>query len=84
MERLKKIIVNSGLSIKQALKHMDVVAEKTLFVTKDANVLLGAVTDGDIRRWILKGLHLNEPIFKVMNKNPVFLSEDYSRKDAQY
>ncbi|MDP2939776.1 MAG: nucleotidyltransferase family protein [Candidatus Omnitrophota bacterium] len=83
METLKKIIVNSDLSIKQALKRMDETGEKILFVAKDTNVLLGTVTDGDIRRWILKGFSLSRPISKLMNTNPVVLNEGYSKEEAK-
>lgn len=38
------------------------------------NILLGTVTDGDIRRALLSGVNLNETVDKVMNKRPVVCS----------
>ena len=34
--------------------------------------LLGTVTDGDVRRALLRGLNLESPIVEVMNPNPFF------------
>ena len=50
MERLKKVLIKPGSTIKQALKHMDSAGEKTLVVVDGQNAVLGTVTDGDIRR----------------------------------
>jgi dTDP-glucose pyrophosphorylase len=38
--------------------------------------LLGTVTDGDIRRGLLAGLSLNEPVTKVMNASPKTVREN--------
>lgn len=83
MDRLKTILIKPEITIKQALKHMDEVGKKTLFVVDDKDRLCGAVTDGDIRRWILKGASLNGKVVKVMNKNPIFLKEGYSKETAK-
>lgn len=83
MERLKKIIVKPGVSIKQALKQMDEAGEKILFVGDDDNRLLGVVTDGDIRKWIIDNRSLSHPISKVMNKTPIYLKNDYSSGEAK-
>ena len=83
MEKLKKSIISPDLNIKQALKHMDDAAEKTLFMVDAQNGLLGSVTDGDIRRWILKGGSLTESVTLVMNKAPIFLKEGYSKEEAK-
>jgi len=83
MEKLEKVIIGPELSIKQALKQMDVAAGKIIFVVNTVNRLLGSVTDGDIRRWILKGGDLTEGISRVMNNSPAFLKEGYSREEAK-
>jgi len=74
-ERLKKVFVSPGQSVKHVLKCMDSVGEKTVFVADGENRLLGSVTDGDIRRWILKGRSLTEDISLVMNPRPISLCD---------
>jgi len=83
MEKVRKIFIRSGHTIKQALKQMDALGEKTLFVVDDCDVLLGTVTDGDIRRWILKGKVLTESVSRVMNVTPICLDLDFDRGRAK-
>ncbi len=44
------------------------------------NHLLGTVTDGDVRRGILRGVALNETVDKIMNPNPSVCREDDARE----
>jgi len=83
MGKFKKILVNPEQSIKNVLKHMDMVGEKTIFVVDKVNKLLGTVTDGDIRRWILKGKRLSDHISKVMNLSPVSLKKNFVQERAK-
>ena len=46
--------------------------EYTFFVVVNSvNKVLGSITDGDIRRAILKGLDINKDVTKCMNRNPI-------------
>jgi len=83
MEKLKKILIKPEHTIKQALRQMDAMGEKTLLVVDDHEFLLGTVTDGDIRRWILKGRDLAQGVHKVMNSKPTYLKKDFERKTAK-
>lgn len=83
MERIKNILVKPDISIKNALKRMDAAAKKILFVVNNKGELNGVVTDGDIRRWILKGNSLDSNIIEIMNKHPFVLRKDYSKEDAK-
>lgn len=83
MEKLKRVLIKPSYSIKQALKQMDAMGEKTLLVADDCNKLLGTLTDGDIRRWILKGNGLNDAVAGIMNRDPVVLARDFDRQKAK-
>lgn len=83
MERAKKVLTNPDGSIKQALRQMDAMGEKTLIVVDEERKILGTITDGDIRRWILKGRGLNENLTKVMNCHPLILKQDFSKDEAK-
>ena len=41
-----------------------------VFIVDNKGVMLGIATDGDIRRALSKGVSLESPILKIMNKNP--------------
>ncbi len=60
---------------------MDTGAMGFLLVTDPEGLLLGTVTDGDVRRGLLRGLKLDDAVGGVMNKNPVTASEGGSRED---
>lgn len=73
---IKKFIIGGDSSIKGAMKQLSVAGEKELFVVNEANQLIGALSDGDIRRWILKGGGLEDSISKIYNANPKFILEN--------
>lgn len=67
---LNEILISKDISIKQAIKKLDVTAKKILFVIEERK-LIGSITDGDVRRWILKNGDLNYSVDNVMNKTPI-------------
>lgn len=73
-EHISEYLITEDKTILQAMEILDKTANKILFVQRDS-VLLAALTDGDVRRWILKGGELKEAIKLVANYQPVFLEE---------
>ncbi len=59
MKELNKILVNNSATIKEAMRVIDRGAIKTAIVVDKSNKLCGMVTDGDIRRGILRGVYAN-------------------------
>ena len=78
---IEKIKLSPNASIKEALKIIDSGAVKIAIVTDENNKLLGTITDGDIRRAILKGKNLNESIKDIYNKNPLTVSIDENKEN---
>ena len=67
-----EILVNPGTKIKDVLNIINQAPHKNLpsgiaIVVDDSNSLLGIVTDGDVRRALLGGHDIEEPITNVMN-----------------
>lgn len=83
MDRLAKVLVEPTLDIRGALKTMDESGERILIVTDENRTLQGVVTDGDLRRWILKSRGLEEPVTQVMNPDPVVLKAGHSAEEAR-
>ena len=69
-------------SIRQAIDVIDRGAKRIALVVDEAGRLLGTVTDGDIRRGILRHLSLDAPVAEVMNPRPRVLPPQYRREDA--
>lgn len=58
----------------EAMELLDKVAKKVLFVAKEGK-LIAAITDGDVRRWILKKGGLDAKVKCIANYNPKFAYE---------
>lgn len=77
--KLSDLFISENITIKEAIKKLDETAKKILLVT-DENKLKGIITDGDIRRWILKSGNLQEYVSSIMNTSPKYIYE----KDRAY
>lgn len=75
MIRYKNHIVNESLSIRDVLSVMNELDDAllTLFVTDAQGVMTGTITDGDIRRGLVAGASVTDPVGKVMNRNFKFI-----------
>lgn len=76
----KEILVLPEISIREAIQVLDKSAKQIVLVVDKNNRLVGTVTDGDIRRSILKGMSLEEPTQKIMNPDPTVAMIDESRE----
>lgn len=82
-DNLKPFLIQEDISVKDAMKQMDRAGRKILFIVDAENRILGVVTDGDIRRWILKEESLDESISQTMNRNPIYITEGQSAQEAK-
>lgn len=71
--RLEDYIVTEDTTIIETMKQLDKNASGNIFLCQNG-ILLAAVTDGDVRRSIMKEVDRNEPICKIGNYNPLFLN----------
>ncbi len=74
-ERLQAFLAGENLTVVEAMQKLDANAKGILFITDGERRLKGAVTDGDIRRWLLKTGDLKGKIGRIMNHTPKFLYE---------
>lgn len=80
---IEEFIIKEDSTILEALERLDRVAQKVLFVA-DGDNLQAALTDGDIRRWILKKGDLNAPIKCAANYAPHYLVDCGKNEALQY
>lgn len=73
-KELYKFTAYPDYSIRQVMEIINNNWQEIALIIDKSDVLIGVVTDGDIRRALLKGLDLNSTINKVMNTN--FISVD--------
>lgn len=65
---MKKDIVSKDTSIIQAMKLMDLLKQKILFIADDENKFIGVISLGDIQRAIIKKVSLDTSIYQIMRK----------------
>lgn len=80
-EKFKHALLREDQSIIEAIKIIDETAMQIVLVVDDDGCLLGTATDGDVRRSILAGVSLDEPVKKIMNVKPFTVSEGASREE---
>jgi len=84
MERaLSQFVVLENVTVKQAMRQIDENGEKILFVVDQNKQLVGSVSDGDIRRWILAEGSMEAPVSQVSNKQPFTVHERYDRQELR-
>lgn len=66
MNRWKDVLISPTVSIFDAIKIIDATALQIALVVDGNSQLLGTLTDGDVRRAILKGTPLSNPVQTVM------------------
>ena len=71
---MKDLIVKKDLSVREAFQIISKTGEKWLVITQENGILKGTLSDGDLRRAILKGANLNDSVENVCNQNPVTLT----------
>lgn len=77
IKEFANILINKDATVKEALKKLDKNIEKILFVINDNNKLIGSLTDGDIRRWILCDGKLDNSVEAACFKNTYYGKENY-------
>ena len=73
----KRYILNQSVSVRDALVSLDGNTHdwQTLFIVDDDERIVGTLTDGDIRRGLIKGAALDDTVSAVMHKNFKYVRE---------
>jgi len=75
--------VQAGESIQTAVRAIDSCELGAVFVVDPANILVGILTDGDIRRFVARrNTPLDAPVDTIMTREPRTLSPDAPAYDA--
>ena len=74
MRNFRDHLIASGKTIKEALIRLDALGKDAiLFVVSENDILSGALTDGDVRRGLLKGVGIEDIIDIIIQTNPRFI-----------
>lgn len=74
MRNFRDHLLLSESTIKQALVQLDVLAKDAiLFIIDQEEKLIGALTDGDVRRGLIKGISIDAAVNSIIQENPKFI-----------
>jgi dTDP-glucose pyrophosphorylase len=71
MFKIKDRSINPSTSLLDAMKRMDEIMVKTLFVLNEEH-FEGIITLGDIQRAIINNIALKEPVSRILKKNKIY------------
>lgn len=83
---LTQFLLSDTVTAREALRQLDAIGiiAPVLFIYDDLNRIVGAITDGDIRRGLLKNLAIDDSVVEFMRKEIRFFTEGaYSKADIK-
>ena len=78
-ELWRKTLLYSNATIKEAICNLDASALQIILVISVGDILVGTLTDGDIRRGLLRGLDLNSSIESIIFYEPLVVPPQLGR-----
>lgn len=78
----RKALLPPTATLQEAIRNLDQSALQIILVVSEDDVLVGTLTDGDIRRGLLRGLSLSAPIESLMTHEPLVVPEGIAPKTA--
>jgi dTDP-glucose pyrophosphorylase/CBS domain-containing protein len=81
MKNIDDIIVKESSSILEVLQIIDQSSKQLAIVVDDNKKLLGTISDGDIRRALLKNFSLSDSVKEIYFKNPTVANINNSKEE---
>lgn len=76
-------LIDEEATMREAMEQLDRVSKKVLFVTRN-DKFIAAITNGDIRRWILKKGNIDALVKDIANYTPKYLLESERSTAKEY
>lgn len=77
LKTYKKHLLLSGSSIKEALERLNLLAiDAIIFIVDKKDKLIGSLTDGDVRRGLLKGYTIEDQVDQIIQPHPRYIRKE--------
>src|SRR3990167_10519046 len=80
METWNRTLLPYTASLREAVHNLDESAVQIILIVSSDNTLIGTITDGDIRRGLLRGLDLNSTVDSIVHHNAMVVSPHIDRE----
>lgn len=78
-EKWREAVLPENTTIQVVISNLDKVAIKIVLVVNESGEFQGTISDGDVRRGLLRGLDLKSSIESVVFRNPLVVPPEVSR-----
>lgn len=75
-EQIRMFVGKPAMTVADAMEKIDKNAKGILFILDEGDTLIGSITDGDIRRWLLKTGDLHSSVTDAMHCSPICISAE--------
>lgn len=75
----RQAILPVNANIGEVVRNLDQIAIKIVLIVSEDGRLVGTISDGDVRRALLKGLDMSSPIVSVIQRNALVVPPELSR-----
>jgi dTDP-glucose pyrophosphorylase len=79
VESWKKLVVDLNSNINDAIKILNETGLKIVLVTNQNGKIEGTISDGDIRRGIIKGLSIHDSVNEIVHRNSLVVPPEMNR-----
>lgn len=70
MKDWQRVLISPAVPLRDALEKIDKAGSRMVLVVDEARHLLGSLSDGDVRRALLRGATLTDPVSSAMHVGP--------------
>jgi dTDP-glucose pyrophosphorylase/CBS domain-containing protein len=81
-EQIANFVISADVTISEAISRLDAAGIGALAICSAGYKLCGILTDGDLRRAVIKAKHLDGPCQAIATRNPIVASPSTTRLQA--
>ena len=82
-ESWRNTIIPEASTVQDVIENLDRVALQIVLITDETGRLAGTITDGDVRRGLLRGLDLTSSVTEIIQRGPMVVKPGVSRLEIQ-
>lgn len=82
MSNWRKTLLSGSATVRDAIQSLNRSSLQIVLVADSRRRLLGTITDGDIRRWLIKGHGMDSCVLQMMRKNPRVVCSGQGRQEV--
>jgi dTDP-glucose pyrophosphorylase len=83
-KNINKHILKSNISAKKAIIRLNNLENKFCLIVNEKDKFVGTLTDGDLRRGLLKNFSINDNVHKFAYKRPIFTKTELNTQKVNF